>query len=63
MLVLTRKLKEVIKIGDEVEIHVLKVQGNRVKLGIIAPKEISVCRMELTTRTDEEEKPSEQEVQ
>lgn len=44
MLVLSRKLDEVITIGEGVEVKVLGVSGNRVKLGISAPVEIPIQR-------------------
>jgi carbon storage regulator len=42
MLALTRKIRESIIIGDDIEITVLSVSGEQVKLGIQAPKNISV---------------------
>ena len=50
MLVLTRKLQETIKIGDEVTIHILRVKGSTVRLGIDAPREIRVIRGELADK-------------
>ena len=47
MLVLTRKLKEAIQIGDDIEIVVLAIDGDQVKLGIRAPKHIDVHRKEI----------------
>ncbi len=47
MLVLSRKQKQQIKIGDDVVLTVLQVKGNTVRLGIEAPKEIHVIRGEL----------------
>lgn len=47
MLVLTRKLNEAIQIGDDIEITVLAVQGDQIKLGIKAPKEVEVHRKEV----------------
>ena len=47
MLALTRKKGESIMISDNVEVVVLSVQGEQVKLGIIAPKVISVHRKEI----------------
>ncbi|SEO59249.1 carbon storage regulator, CsrA [Amphibacillus marinus] len=47
MLVLTRKLKQKIQIGDEIEIEVLAIDGEQIKLGITAPKEIDVHRHEI----------------
>jgi carbon storage regulator len=50
MLVLTRKVATSLRIGDNVEITVLGIQGNTVRLGITAPREIPVLRGELHDR-------------
>jgi len=47
MLVLTRKSKEAIRIGDEIEISVLAIEGDQVKLGISAPKSVEIHRREI----------------
>jgi carbon storage regulator len=47
VLVLTRKLKEAIQIGDDIEITVLAIQGDQVKLGINAPKHVEIHRKEI----------------
>lgn len=47
MLVLSRKLGESITIGDKITVRVVAIHGNRVKLGIEAPREIPVVREEL----------------
>ncbi|WP_297990645.1 carbon storage regulator CsrA [uncultured Anoxybacillus sp.] len=47
MLVLTRKIKEAIHIGDDIEVVVLAIDGDQVKLGIRAPKHIDVHRKEV----------------
>ena len=47
MLILTRRIGETIKIGDEVSITVLDTKGGSTKIGINAPKEISVHREEI----------------
>lgn len=56
MLVLTRKLNESIIIGDEVKITVVEVKGEQVKLGISAPKRISVHREEVYLEIQKENK-------
>lgn len=50
MLVLTRKINESLLIGDEVVITVVDVQGDKVRLGIEAPKEISIARSEIVLK-------------
>lgn len=47
MLVLTRKLNESIMIGNDIEITVLAVEGEQIKLGINAPKNIEIHRKEI----------------
>lgn len=47
MLVLTRRLGESITIGDNVKLIVVEIDGNQVKLGIEAPREIEIYREEL----------------
>ena len=56
MLILTRKLAETLRIGDEVAVTVLGIQGNQVRLGINAPRSISVHREEIYARIVEEQK-------
>jgi carbon storage regulator len=50
MLVLSRKPKEVIRIGDDIEVVVLEVHGDRVKLGFTAPAEVPIHRGEVYVR-------------
>jgi len=54
MLVLSRKADQSIHIGDEIRITVVRIRGNRVKLGIEAPGEVSVLRGELVAPLLEE---------
>ncbi|AOZ67357.1 TPA: carbon storage regulator CsrA [Haemophilus influenzae] len=50
MLILTRKVGESILIGNDISITILSVRGNQVKLGVEAPKEVSVHREEIYQR-------------
>lgn len=50
MLVLTRKLGERISIGQDVEVVVLKVTGNRVRLGITAPTDVPIRRNDMSVQ-------------
>jgi carbon storage regulator len=47
MLILTRKTDESIIIGNNVEVKILKLQGNQVHIGISAPREVSIYRKEI----------------
>jgi carbon storage regulator CsrA len=47
MLVLTRKINEAIMIGDDIEIAVVDIKGDQVKLGIRAPRSVKVFRHEV----------------
>jgi carbon storage regulator len=47
MLVLSRQKDESIMIGDDVEITIVEIRGDRVRLGITAPREVSVHRREI----------------
>jgi carbon storage regulator len=54
MLVLSRRLGETLIIGDDVKITVLGISGNQVRLGIAAPKDVSVHREEVYRRIQDE---------
>jgi len=54
MLILTRRIGETLMIGDDVKIIVLGVKGNQVRIGIEAPIEISVHRLEIWEKIQEE---------
>lgn len=50
MLVITRKPNETIMIGDDVKVKVLGIKGSQVRIGIDAPKETAVHRLEIYQR-------------
>ncbi len=54
MLILTRRISESIIIGDDVKLTVLGVKGNQVRIGIDAPKDVSVHREEIYMRIKQE---------
>ena len=47
MLILSRRADESIVIGDDIEITILEIKGKSVKIGVNAPRELSVYRLEL----------------
>lgn len=51
MLVLSRKVGEKILIGNNVVVEVLKVHGNRITIGLVAPKDVTILRSELNKPT------------
>ena len=50
MLILTRRVDETLMVGDEVTVTVLGVNGNQVRIGINAPKEVGIHREEIYER-------------
>jgi len=61
MLILTRRIGETLNIGDDVQVTVLGVKGNQVRLGVSAPKEIPVHREEIYQRIKKEKESGVQE--
>jgi carbon storage regulator len=55
MLILTRRVGETVVIGDDVTVTVLGVKGNQVRLGVNAPREVSVHREEIFERIKKEQ--------
>lgn len=48
MLVLTRRIGESIQIGKDIEVHIISVEGNQIRIGVAAPKDVLVLRSELS---------------
>jgi carbon storage regulator len=58
MLILTRRVGETLIIGDDVVVTVLGIKGNQVRIGINAPKNVSVHREEIYQRIQQEKNAS-----
>lgn len=54
MLVLTRRPGQSLRIGDDVEVTVVRIEGDRVVLGVLAPREVPVVRGELRLELEAE---------
>lgn len=56
MLILTRRINETLNIGDDVQVTVLGIKGNQVRIGINAPRDVPVHREEIYQRIKREER-------
>jgi carbon storage regulator len=59
MLILTRRVGETLMIGDEVTVTVLGVKGNQVRIGVNAPRDVTVHREEIYERIKREQQSEE----
>ena len=59
MLILTRRVGETLMIGDDVAVTVLGVKGNQVRIGVKAPRDVTVHREEIYERIREEDESAE----
>ena len=62
MLILTRRVGESVVIGDDIGVTILGVKGNQVRIGVTAPKDVTVHRQEIYERikSDQEAAPPEE---
>jgi carbon storage regulator len=62
MLILTRRVGETIRIGNDIDITVLGVNGQQVRIGVTAPKTVRVDREEVRERIETERKARDEEI-
>lgn len=60
MLILTRRVGETLMVGDDVTVTVLGVKGNQVRIGVNAPRDVSVHREEIYERIQKEKADAQQ---
>jgi carbon storage regulator len=60
MLILTRKVDEKIRIGDDIAVTIIEVRGDQVKVGVEAPKHVKVFRQEVFATIQAENKAAAQ---
>ena len=63
MLILTRRVGESLRIGDEVSVTVLGIKGSQVRIGVNAPRSVSVHREEVYDRINEEKSKDSEDIQ
>ncbi|PLR90812.1 carbon storage regulator CsrA [Bacillus sp. T33-2] len=54
MLVLSRRKNESIVIGENIELTILEIDGDQIKIGITAPREVDILRKEIVIKTEKE---------
>ena len=62
MLALARKVNQSIVIGNDIEVTLLEIKGDQIKIGINAPKSVPIYRKEIFAQIQEENKSARQEV-
>jgi carbon storage regulator len=58
MLILTRRVGETVRVGNDVTVTIVSVKGNQIRIGINAPKNVTVHREEIYQRIQREQHPA-----